>query len=101
MRVNREDKSIRQAQGRETAKQSQMVYVDFIHVCVFMDKMAVGASTDLNERLAKAERNYPVLYSILRVLCAPTFKRTDFKSERNLHMIVLFEQHAPSAFAYF
>ena len=39
--------------------------------------------------------------SISRVLCAPTFKRIDFKPQGNLHMIVLFEQHAPPAFAYF
>ena len=39
--------------------------------------------------------------SILRVLCAPTFKRIDFKPDGNLHMIILFEQHAPPAFAYF
>ena len=30
-----------------------------------------------------------------------TFKRIDFKLGRNLHMIVLFKQHAPPAFAYF
>ena len=39
--------------------------------------------------------------SISRVLRAPTFKRIDFKSEGNLDMIVLFEQHDPPAFAYF
>ena len=39
--------------------------------------------------------------SILRVLCAPTFKRIDFKPDGNLHMIVLLEQHAPPASAYF
>ena len=33
-------------------------------------------------------------------LCS-NFQRTDFKPEGNLHMIVLFEQHAPPAFAYF
>ena len=30
-----------------------------------------------------------------------TFKRIDFKLGGNLHMIVLFKQHAPPAFAYF
>ena len=39
--------------------------------------------------------------SISRVLCAPTFKRIDLKPEGDSHMIVLFEQHAPPAFAYF
>lgn len=33
-------------------------------------------------------------------LCS-NFKRIAFKPEGNLHMIVLFEQHAPPAFAYF
>ena len=37
---------------------------------------------------------------ISRMLCGPTFKRIDFKPEGKLHMIVLFEQHAPPAFAY-
>ena len=30
-----------------------------------------------------------------------TFKRIDFKLGENLHMIILFKQHAPPAFAYF
>ena len=43
----------------------------------------------------------PLRRSISRVLCAPTFKRIDFKPEGNLHMIVLFEQHATRVFEYF
>ena len=39
--------------------------------------------------------------SISRVLYAPTFKKIDFRPQGNLHMIVLFEQHATPAFAYF
>ena len=39
--------------------------------------------------------------SISRVLYAPTFIRIDFKPEGNLQVIILFEQHAPPAFAFF